>query len=182
MTVSLVVFDLAGTTVQDDNYVTGCLWKAAQEFEVPTTEQEISRNIGTNKRHLYRWLIARSQGRELDLQQMGTCRLDEAGEQLADATFERYEELMIETYRTQCREVPGTTECFQWLKERGIKIATDTGFHGAINAAIFERLGWLESGLGRLLCARRGHPRRARPTRALHAVSRDAAARRHQSA
>jgi phosphonatase-like hydrolase len=145
--ISLVVFDLAGTTVHDDDFVTRCLYEGARQVGLATSCAEIGRNIGTNKRHLYRWLIARGRGADLLLEQMGTARLDDAGERLADEAFRRYEQEMIALYRSECREVDGTSATFAWLKERGIKVATDTGFHKSINEAVHDRLGWRAQGL-----------------------------------
>lgn len=60
--VEMVMFDLAGTTVRDDNYVALCLHRAATDVGIGATIDEIGRNIGTNKRDLYRMLIARERG------------------------------------------------------------------------------------------------------------------------
>ena len=39
--ISMVMFDLSGTTVYDDTGVRDCLYKAAQEFNLKTTPEEI---------------------------------------------------------------------------------------------------------------------------------------------
>jgi phosphonatase-like hydrolase len=143
----MVMFDLSGTTVYDEGYVTGCLYRAARELEIQTTEQEIAENIGTNKRHLYQFLIARSMGQAVALADMGRACLDPEAAELADKAFALYESYMIELYRKEVREVPGAADTFRWLHERDIRVATDTGFHGAITEAIMERLGWLRDGL-----------------------------------
>ena len=61
------MFDLSGTTVFDDTGVRDCLYKAAQEFELKTTPDEILLHMGTNKIHLYQFLILESGGRILTL-------------------------------------------------------------------------------------------------------------------
>ena len=65
-TISMVMFDLSGTTVYDDTGVRDCLYKAAQEYELNTTPDDILLHMGTNKIHLYQFLIARSQGQDID--------------------------------------------------------------------------------------------------------------------
>ena len=65
----------------------------------------------------------------------------------AKTVFDRYEELMIEHYRREVREVPGATDTFRWCHEHGIKVATNTGFHRAITEAIMDSLGWVSDGL-----------------------------------
>jgi beta-phosphoglucomutase-like phosphatase (HAD superfamily) len=62
----MVMFDLSGTTVYDDTGVRDCLYKAAQEYELGTTPEEILLHMGTNKIHLYQFLIARSRGQDID--------------------------------------------------------------------------------------------------------------------
>ncbi len=145
--IEMVMFDLSGTTVYDEGYVTDCLYRAAVETGIDTTESVIAQNIGTNKRHLFQFLLARSQGSVISLEEMGTAQLDDASLQTAEEAFRRYSELMIELYRKHVREVPGAEDTFRWLHEQGIKVATDTGFHRDITEAIMEGLGWLREGL-----------------------------------
>ena len=51
--ISMVMFDLSGTTVYDDTGVRDCLYKAAEKFNLQTTPEEILLHMGTNKIHLY---------------------------------------------------------------------------------------------------------------------------------
>lgn len=143
----MVMFDLAGTTVQDDNYVAQCLHRAAVDVGIDAPLDEIGRNIGTNKRDLFRLLIARSRGVDASLERIGTVEVSEKDGGVAEDAFQLYERYMLELYRSEVREVPGAEETFRWLHERGVKIATDTGFHKQINQAIMESLGWLRDGL-----------------------------------
>lgn len=145
--IRMVMFDLAGTTVRDEGYVARCLYRAARDLGIAATEQEIGRNIGTNKRDLYKLLIARSRGVDAPLEQIGTIAVDPVASRLAEEAFELYERYMLDLYRTEISEVPGASETFRWLHRRGVRIATDTGFHRRINLAIMESLGWLRDGL-----------------------------------
>ncbi len=45
------------------------------------------------------------------------------------------------------REMPGTTETFEYLKDRGVFIATGSGFPPEVTDAINEKLGWGKKGL-----------------------------------
>jgi phosphonatase-like hydrolase len=142
----MVMFDLSGTTVEDDMGVRDCLYQAAQEFKLQTTPEEILMHMGTNKIHLYQFLIARQRGREIDIRDFEKERdpdtLDEAMK-----VYNRYTALMVEQYRTMTREVPGTAEVFRWCHSHGIKVATDTGFHRVVVEAIMDGLGWIRDGL-----------------------------------
>jgi len=145
--IRLVVFDLAGTTVHDENDVTRCLHRAAQEHGIPTTEEEIARSIGTNKIHLFQFLIARGQGQAIALHELESDALPPETRQRAEAAFRSYERHMIEHYRRAVRAMPGAEEAFHWLHERGIRVATDTGFHRNITESIMDGLGWIRRGL-----------------------------------
>ena len=144
--VSMVMFDLSGTTVYDDTGVRDCLYKAAQEHNLDTTPDEILLHMGTNKIHLYQFLIARSQGQDIDFKDFEKIQ-DPKTYDLAKKVFDRYEEIMIAHYRSQVKEVPGAADTFRWCHEHGIKVATDTGFHGKITEAIMDGLGWVKDGL-----------------------------------
>ncbi len=144
--ISMVMFDLSGTTVHDDTGVRDCLYKAAQEFNLKTTQEEILLNMGTNKIHLYQFLIARERGKKIDIKDFERIR-DAETYDLAIQVFDRYEEIMIDHYRKEVKEVLGASDTFRWCHEHGIKVATDTGFHREITEAIMEGLGWVRDGL-----------------------------------
>lgn len=144
--VSMVMFDLSGTTVYDDTGVRDCLYKAAQEFNLKTTPDEILLNMGTNKIHLYQFLIARGMGKQIDIKDFEKIQDPETYE-VAKRVFDRYQELMIEHYRREVKEIPGACDTFRWCHAHGIKVATDTGFHRVIVEAIMDGLGWVRDGL-----------------------------------
>jgi phosphonatase-like hydrolase len=144
--VSMVMFDLSGTTVYDDTGVRDCLYKAAQEFNLKTTPDEILLNMGTNKIHLYQFLIAREMGKQIDIKDLEKIQDPETYD-AAKRVFDRYQELMIEHYRQEVREIPGACDTFRWCHAHGIKVATDTGFHRVIVEAIMDGLGWVRDGL-----------------------------------
>ncbi len=116
--VSMVMFDLSGTTVFDDTGVRDCLYEAAKEDNLDTTPDEISLHMGTNKIHLYQFLISRSQGEKIDFRNSEKHQ-DPDTYDLAIKVFNRYEELMIAHYRKEVKEVPGAVETFQWCHDQG---------------------------------------------------------------
>ena len=144
--ISMVMFDLSGTTVYDDTGVRDCLYKAAMEFNLKTTPEEILLHMGTNKIHLYQYLIAKAQGKEIDFKDFEKTQ-DPSTYESAKKIFNRYEEIMIAHYRSEVKEVPGASDTFRWCHEHGIKVATDTGFHRQITEAIMEGLRWVRDGL-----------------------------------
>ena len=144
--IRMVMFDLSGTTVADDTGVRDCLYKAAMEFNLRTTPEEILLHQGTNKIHLYQFLIARSQGKKIEIEDFEKMiypdTLDEAMK-----IFHRYSELMVNHYRNGVREIEGAADTFRWCHDNGIKVATDTGFHRDVTEAIMDGLGWVRDGL-----------------------------------
>lgn len=144
--VSMIMFDLSGTTVQDDLGVADCLYKAAMEFKLDTTLEEIHLHQGMNKIHLYQFLISRSRGKKIDVKDFERIKDPETFKE-AKKVFDRYTKLMIDHYKKDVREVLGTSDTFRWCHEHGIKVATDTGFHHDVTKTIMDGLGWLRDGL-----------------------------------
>jgi phosphonatase-like hydrolase len=144
--IKLVVFDLSGTTVSDDNAVAKCLFNAAQQFGLSSTLSDFEKTIGTNKIHLYEFMIARDSGIPVEIENLESYRFPEYHERALEI-FDHYSVLMIDFYRNNIQAMDGAEEVFLWCKENGIKVATDTGFHRDVNMAIMEGLQWRERGL-----------------------------------
>jgi len=144
--IKLVVFDLSGTTVQDDNAVAKSLHQAAVEFGLQVPLSDYEKTIGTNKIHLYQYHIALSRGQKISFEDLERNNFPELHTE-AMCIFERYSVIMLDYYKHNIQAMPGAENTFEWLKTRGIKIATDTGFHRDINNAIMGGLNWLNDGL-----------------------------------
>jgi phosphonatase-like hydrolase len=144
--ISLVVFDLSGTTVDDDNAVAKSLHQAAQEFQLDVSVGDFEKTIGTNKIHLYQFMLARAKGHKVEITQLESLNFPEYLDE-ALSIFKRYSEIMVGYYKNHIRAMPGAEETFRWCHENGIKVATDTGFHRDVNRAIMEGLQWEERGL-----------------------------------
>ena len=144
--ISMVMFDLSGTTVYDDTGVRDCLYKAAVEFNLQTTPEEILLHMGTNKIHLYQFLIARSQGKKVEIEDFEKTIYPETLDE-AMKVFHRYSEIMVNHYHNGVREIEGAADTFRWCHDNGIKVATDTGSHRDVTEAIMDGLGWVRDGL-----------------------------------
>lgn len=179
--IKMAMFDLAGTTIRDDNGVRDCLYQAAEEFKLPTTPDEIQLHMGTNKIHLYQYLIAKARGANVDFRDFEKVQSPET---LASATqlFHRYEEIMLAYYRREVTEIPGAADTFRWCHDHGIKVATGTGFHRQITEAIMDGLGWLRDGLVDISVDVEHTPHQRGRAGAVHDFSRHDAARRSKRA
>lgn len=130
--IQLVVFDMAGTTIEDrGGVVLNCLVEAAQAYELPGTPDELNALMGMNKREVFGMLAAR------------LYPTDEArAARVAEEALASFIARMRAAYEEHLAPMPGTEETFAYLRARGIKIATDTGFDSTIGGLIMERLNW----------------------------------------
>ncbi len=144
--IKMVMFDLSGTTIVDDNGVRDSLFKAAQEFDLSTTLEEVQLHMGTNKIHLFQYLIARSKGSNITVRDFE--KLNEPSTvEFATKVFHRYEQIMLDYYRNNVKAIEGAEDTFRWLHRNDVKVATNTGFHHQVTMAIMDELGWLKNGL-----------------------------------
>lgn len=144
--IRLVVFDLSGTTVGDDNAVAKCLHRSATESGLDVRIEEIERSIGTNKIHLYEFLIARQEGVGLDIRDLEKRRFAEHNARAMEI-FHLYSSYMVDHYRNHVSQVPGSEDVFDWCHRQGILVATDTGFHRDVSLALMDGLRWMQRGL-----------------------------------
>ncbi len=129
--IQLVVFDLAGTTVEDNGAVLRCLVETARAHGLPGTPEELNALMGLNKREVFGMLAARRY----------PAGSPEA-EQVADTALETFLAQMKAAYDQHLAPIPGAEETFAFLRSHGIKVATDTGFDVTIGGLIMERLNW----------------------------------------
>lgn len=129
--IQLVVFDLAGTTIDDHGMVLQCLLETVRAYDLPSTPEELNNLMGLNKREVLGMLAGR----------LYSPASPEA-EQLADKALDSFVERMSAAYERYLVPIPGAEETFAFLRARGIKIATDTGFDSTIGGLIMDRLKW----------------------------------------
>jgi phosphonatase-like hydrolase len=137
MNIELAVFDMAGTTVRDDDAVHRCLAAALEAAGTRATRDEINEVMGIAKPVAIASLLARN----------GSA--SPAPLALVDQIHANFLKRMITFYESDANvePMPGTMECFGRLKSAGIKVALDTGFSHDIVAVILRRLGWTLPGL-----------------------------------
>jgi phosphonatase-like hydrolase len=144
--IRLAIFDLSGTTVSDDNAVAKCLYEGARHFGLGATIGDFEKTIGTNKIHLYEFMLARDFGEQVQIENLENYSFPQYHEKAVEI-FKYYSVLMIDYYRKGVKAIPGAEETFRWCHKNGIKVVTDTGFHKDVNRAIMEGLQWKERGL-----------------------------------
>ena len=135
---ALVVFDLAGTTIEDHHVVGSCLVEAVAAVGVTVGRDDANAVMGLPKPVAIAQLLSKLDGARVDVSCERVVR--------AAATFQ---EKILRHYGSPGAVVPisGVEDVLETLRANGAKIAIDTGFSSAIAAAITDRLGWIESGL-----------------------------------
>ncbi len=130
--IQLVVFDMAGTTIEDKGgVVLNCLVETTQAYDLPGTPEELNALMGLNKREVFGMLTARLYPTD-----------ETRAASLAEEALASFIARMSAVYEAQLSPIAGAEETFTYLRKRGIKIATDTGFDATIGGLIMERLNW----------------------------------------
>lgn len=136
MAIKLVVFDMAGTTVEDNQNVAQALKSAIAAFGHEVSLEDINIVMGYPKPVAVRSLLQQYAGAAVA-----------ADDELVNRIHDRFVKEIIVYYGESdgIREKEGAGAVFLRLKEMGIKVALDTGFSRDIANAIIQRLGWEKS-------------------------------------
>jgi len=146
--IQLVVFDIAGTTVADNGQVADAFIEAFRTTGVELPVEEVKKVMGFRKIDAVRLL--------LDKFSPDSPSGDER-EALIKEIHDRFIHGMISFYRQDpdLRPLPYAEKLFSRLREKGVKIALNTGFTRAITDAILQRLHWNNGagGIDRVICS-----------------------------
>lgn len=131
----LFVFDLAGTTIADqEGLVPRIFLSVAAEHSISTDLAELNSLRGRSKADVLRLLIARQYpGADV-----------EARVAAAHADFQ---DQILAAYRRECRPIAGAEATFRFLHAQGAKVAVNTGFDRTIVNELMAQLGWLSTGV-----------------------------------
>jgi phosphonatase-like hydrolase len=129
----LVVFDMAGTTLKDDDAVGDSLRAALMTAGVRVPREEVNAVMGMPKPVAIQKLLERS-----------TSAQTRVNQQLAASIHQSFLRQMLEYYRSNpaVDEIPGASAAFHWLRLAGVMVALDTGFSRDIVDVILRRMEW----------------------------------------
>lgn len=131
----MVVFDMAGTTVADNDYVACAFQDAFEKNGMTITCEMVNPLMGYHKPLAIQMM----------LEQLG------AGfdAELIEKIHSDFEDAMVEfyMYAPEVKPLHGAEELFLYLKEKGIRVALNTGFSKVIADTIINRFEWKEKGL-----------------------------------
>ncbi len=133
--IRLVMFDMAGTTVRDDNEVLHCFTEACRQEGISADKKRLNALMGVSKLEVFQLLWR---------EQLGEKTATEIIAEKSRQSFQTFRDILENYYRTHPVEpTDGALEVFNWLHERDIKIALNTGFYRAVTNIILNKLGWL---------------------------------------
>lgn len=132
MSIQLIIFDIAGTTARDDDFVAECLAKSLEKKGVIPDQEAVKLVMGIEKPVAIRQLLEKYRPPF------------PISPKVIREIHEDFLQLMIDFYQSDDRveEIPGTSEMFSMLRQKGVKVALDTGFSRDIADVILDRLAW----------------------------------------
>jgi len=129
--IKLVIFDIAGTIVEDRGEVLGAFSTALEQHGVAHSAAELKEWKGASKKEVIRHFVRRQDAA--------------ADESAVAAVYSDFRTLLERHYRDNgVLPIAGAAATFGWLKERGILAATTSGFYREVADLILEAAGWRE--------------------------------------
>lgn len=130
--IQLVIFDIAGTIVEDRGEVLGCFAKALEKNGITVAPDDLREWKGASKREVIRHFVERQVGGQaVDLSQR------------IDRTYGDFCQVLEDSYRGQgVKPIEGAETAFEWLLKHNVRIATTTGFPREISDMILRTAGW----------------------------------------
>lgn len=129
--IKLIVFDMAGTTVDEDNVVYKTVRAAINAAGYQFSQEQVQEaGAGKEKSQAIRDVLA------LD----GSAHPDEE----VAAIFDDFKQKLSSAYDTlNVKEQPGTSETFAKLRQHGIKVVLNTGYDRATAERLVAKIGWV---------------------------------------
>jgi len=124
----LVVFDMAGTTVDDEIDGSPLVLKSYDEafrrYGIVVPMDILNRQRGRDKRTV----------------------IEEFGGERAPEIYELFVSILLSNTK-RVKEMEGTSETFRFLQDLGVKVAANTGFPYDVAKGMIDHLGWKRAGL-----------------------------------
>ncbi len=135
MNIELVVFDMAGTTIENNGEIAAAFQTALKHFGYDVPTDAINMVMGYKKTKAIKMM----------LNLYGPP--NNISEELIEDIHKIFLNEMIEHYNNvnEIKALPYAEEIFLFLKSKGIKVALDTGFTKQIADVIIEKLGWVKN-------------------------------------
>lgn len=135
MPVRLAVFDIAGTTIADKQFVANAFMNAFVMNGYEISQEDTHPYMGVKKIDAVRMLLEKTES------EFTEADVKEIHEDFVQEMLDFYE------YDPAVKPFADTEEVFTLLKERGVRVVLNTGFPRVIAEAIIRRFQWREKGL-----------------------------------
>jgi phosphonatase-like hydrolase len=123
----LLVLDLAGTTVKDTGQVVDAFVNGLAEHGIHVTAEQVKAVRGASKREAVEQLVSDGPNRT----------------QRSNAAYATFRAHLQRTYRTHGVEPIGRAEeIFRYFRDRGVRVALNTGFDREITSLLLDSLNW----------------------------------------
>ncbi|HXY52808.1 MAG TPA: HAD hydrolase-like protein [Terriglobales bacterium] len=127
--IKLVVFDIAGTIIEDRGEVITAFGSALQNSGIPFTVDELKEWKGASKLEVIRHFVERENSRKLSADEV-------------ERIYKLFRSELEDLYRGRIHPIPGAAATLAWCRERGIQLATTTGFCPEISDLVLDGTGW----------------------------------------
>ena len=118
---------MAGTTVKDSGEVAHAFSAALADHGVEASAQQINAVRGASKREAIATLVMLKYG---------------ADAARVEAVYVSFRNHLQRVFTREAEPVAGAVDTFTWLRERGIKLALNTGFDRDITGILLDALRW----------------------------------------
>lgn len=132
--IKLAIFDMAGTTIHDENSVAKAFQKALENYGYPAVSlQEANEKMGYSKPRAIR-----------DLLEIHEPVASKITDELVEQIHVAFVQAMLDYYQNDpaIRPIADAEEVFEGLHKMGIKVGLNTGFSRDITDIILKRVGW----------------------------------------
>lgn len=134
--IKLVVCDMAGTTVRDAGQVPEAFTSALTAHDIPVTPQAINSLRGASKRLAILNLIPDCADRA----------------ERAERVYATFVQQLARVFNGTVEPVPGAREMIDTLRQRGVRVALNTGFDRETTNLLLDALRWREGVVDAVVC------------------------------
>ena len=137
--INLVVFDMAGTTIEDAGQVPAAFTTVLSKHGITIDDEALRAVRGASKRDAIRHFVAAHYPTNIDA--------------LTDEIYSEFCAYLARLFNSGgVKPVPGVTATFEWLRSQGIKIALNTGFDRPTTDLIIDAVGWRNGVADAIVC------------------------------
>lgn len=138
----LIVFDMAGTVIEDAGEVPAAFTAVLRNHEIEITSDSLRDVRGASKREVIQRFVER---------QLGGSKADVLAR--SEEIYNSFRSTLAGMYEKDgVQEIAGTTETFTWLQQRGVRVALNTGFDRTITDILLNAMSWDRDLINAVIC------------------------------